>query len=250
MQKLASIAVCACLAGTAWAQKPLFNVLDYGAKNDGSAPSTDAFRQAIQAAAKAGGGTVWVPAGSYVSAAIQLVSNLRLELDSGAVIRFVADRDAYPMVKSRYEGVETMAPAAMIGGENLENVTIAGRGTLMASNPDWRKLAGQDPQWRASWMKVLDLIEHKEPVGGIEKRAHRRFAHHRLAHVDAAHFIFGKRHHPQCHDRNLPGGKYRRHRYRFLPPRAHFGFVFRYRRRCHLSEIGQGRRRAPREPLY
>ncbi|MGA2145395.1 MAG: glycoside hydrolase family 28 protein [Bryobacteraceae bacterium] len=165
MQKLASIAVCACLAGTAWAQKPLFNVLDYGAKNDGSAPSTDAFRQAIQAAAKAGGGTVWVPAGSYVSAAIQLVSNLRLELDSGAVIRFVADRDAYPMVKSRYEGVETMAPAAMIGGENLENVTIAGRGTLMASNPDWRKLAGQDPQWRASWMKVLDLIEHKEPVG-------------------------------------------------------------------------------------
>jgi polygalacturonase len=157
--------MCACLATTAWAQRPFFNVLDYGAKNDGSAPATEAFRQAIQAAASAGGGTVWVPAGNYVSGPIRLVSNLRLEIDAGAVVRFVADRDAYPMVKSRYEGVETLAPAAMIGGENLENVTIAGRGTLSASNPDWRKLVGQDPGWRAAWEKALELIQHNEPVG-------------------------------------------------------------------------------------
>ncbi len=167
--------MCACLAPSAWAQRPFFNVLDYGAKSDGSAPSTEAFQQAIQAAAKAGGGTVWVPAGSYVSGAIQLVSNLRLELDAGAVIRFVADRDAYPLVKSRYEGVETMAPAAMIGGENLENVTIAGRGTLVASNPDWRKLVGQDPQWRTAWGKVLELIQHKDPVGEELRRTAEKF---------------------------------------------------------------------------
>jgi polygalacturonase len=175
MQKLAWIAICACLATTAWAQRPILNVMDFGAKNDGSAPSTDAFRQAIQAAAKAGGGTVWVPAGNYVSGPIQLVSNLRLEIDAGAAIHFVADRDAYPMVKSRYEGVETMAPAAMIGGENLENVTITGRGTLAASNPDWRKLVGQDSQWRTAWTKVLDLIEQKAPVSDDLRRTAEKF---------------------------------------------------------------------------
>src|SRR5260370_30190545 len=42
-----------------------FNILDYGAKNDGSAPGTEAFRAAIQAANAAGGGTVFVPAGEY-----------------------------------------------------------------------------------------------------------------------------------------------------------------------------------------
>jgi len=44
---------------------PIFNVMDYGARNDGSASSTDAFRAAIEAAKKAGGGTVYVPAGTY-----------------------------------------------------------------------------------------------------------------------------------------------------------------------------------------
>jgi hypothetical protein len=40
---------------------PFFNIMDYGAHNDGSTPSTDAIRSAIQAAKTAGGGTVYVP---------------------------------------------------------------------------------------------------------------------------------------------------------------------------------------------
>src|ERR1700690_2572838 len=78
--------------------KPFFNVLDYGARRDGSASSTAAFRNAIQACARAGGGTVFVPAGHYTSGAIELVSNLTFDIDAGAVIRFVANRDEYPMV--------------------------------------------------------------------------------------------------------------------------------------------------------
>src|SRR6266567_9481880 len=117
--------------------RPFFNVLDYGARRDGSASSTAAFRSAIQAAAKAGGGTVFVPSGHYSSGAIELISNLTLHIDAGAVIRFVANREEYPMVASRFEGVETRAPAAMIGGSHLENVTITGRGTIQADNAEW-----------------------------------------------------------------------------------------------------------------
>ena len=53
-----------CCAGCAWGAGPYFNMLDYGARNDASASSTEAFRAAIQAAKAAGGGTVFVPAGN------------------------------------------------------------------------------------------------------------------------------------------------------------------------------------------
>src|SRR5580658_10064120 len=114
---IAFLAVALPLAG----QTPaFFNVLDYGAHRDGSASSTAAFRAAIQACAKAGGGTVVIPAGNYISGAIELVSNLTLDIDAGAVIHFAANREEYPMVASRFEGVETQAPAAMLGGSHLE----------------------------------------------------------------------------------------------------------------------------------
>ena len=141
-----------------------FNILDYGAHRDASAPSTTAFRDAIQAAAKAGGGTVYVPPGQYTSGAVEMVSNLTLFIDAGANIRFLADRSLYPMVPSRFEGTETRAPAAMIGGYKLENITITGRGTLTADNAEWRKLMGSDPVWRTAWMNVIGLLEKKQPV--------------------------------------------------------------------------------------
>ena len=57
----------------AWSAGPVFNVLDYGARNDGSAPATAAIRSAIQAAQTAGGGTVYLPGGNYVTGPIALV---------------------------------------------------------------------------------------------------------------------------------------------------------------------------------
>jgi len=159
-----------CLALPLAAQSTLFNVMDYGAKRDGSASSTSAFKAAIAACAKAGGGTVFVPAGQYTSGAIQLVSHMTLHLDAGATIRFVANRDEYPMVQSRFEGVETRAPAAMIGGYKLEDIAITGRGTIVADNAEWRRLVA-DPSYRAGWTALLGLLEKKQPVPDEVRKA-------------------------------------------------------------------------------
>ncbi len=160
-----------CLAIPLAAQTPaIFNVLDYGAKRDGSTSSTAAFRAAIQACAKAGGGTVFVPAGQYVSGAIELVSHMTFHIDAGAAIRFVASRDEYPMVPSRFEGVETRAPAAMIGGYKLEDVAITGRGTIKADNAEWRALVA-NPANRTAWTNLLNLLEKKAPVPDEVRRA-------------------------------------------------------------------------------
>lgn len=84
-----------------WAANPFFNVADFGAPRDGTAPATDAFRKAIEAAGAAGGGTVVVPAGNYVSGPIALISNLTLHIDAGAVIRFPAARLPFTEGSSR-----------------------------------------------------------------------------------------------------------------------------------------------------
>ncbi len=142
---------------------PFFNVLDYGAKNDGSVRSTTAIRDAIQACAKAGGGTVHFPAGTYLTGAIELTSNLVLQIDAGATLRFHADPSEYPLVKGRWEGTETITPAPLIGGRNLENVTIMGRGTVTTENSEWRRLVDK-PGLRPYWDSLRERLERKEAV--------------------------------------------------------------------------------------
>lgn len=121
-----------------------FNVLDYGAHNNGSASSTDAFRAAIQAAKQAGGGTIYVPPGRYQSGPIVLFSNMTLDVDAGATIAFPVA--PLPFEQTRYLGVETLGPMALIGGHDVENVTVTGRGTLTTGlYGDWAKAYGPPP---------------------------------------------------------------------------------------------------------
>jgi polygalacturonase len=64
----------------------VYNVKTFGARGDGQALDTPAINRAIDAAAKAGGGTVFFPAGSFLSVSIHLKSNITLYLDQGSTI--------------------------------------------------------------------------------------------------------------------------------------------------------------------
>jgi hypothetical protein len=158
------------IGANAWGAGPLFNVLDYGARNDGSAPATEAFRSAIQAAHAAGGGTVYVPAGKYVSGPIELVSNLVLHIEAGATVRFPAMR--LPYTKGRTQGIETIGPAPLIGGYGLENVSITGRGVITTDNAEWIRLmsaptprsdSGPGSAFGPDWNRFLELLQHQTP---------------------------------------------------------------------------------------
>jgi hypothetical protein len=128
------------LAGPGFAQpRALFSVRDFGAVGDGATLDTAAIHNAIEACAKAGGGTVYVPAGTYLTGTVTLKSNITLWLASGATLlgskRFADYPVSDPWAKQslRLEGGVVQGSdwyKALVRGENLENIAIWGPGTI------------------------------------------------------------------------------------------------------------------------
>jgi polygalacturonase len=130
-----------------------FKITDYGALGDGQTDCTGAFEKAISAANKAGGGRVVAPAGTYLSGAIHLRSNVNLYVSEGAVIKFSTDPNKYlPVVFTRFEGIECINYSPNVYAYEQENIAITGKGTLdgQASEDNWW-------QWAISQTDANDI---------------------------------------------------------------------------------------------
>ena len=80
-----------------------FRIIDYGAVGDGTTDCTDAFRRAIWACHRSGGGRVVVPSGTFRTGAIHLRSQVNLHLSMpDSTIRFSTDPAAFPQVFTRW----------------------------------------------------------------------------------------------------------------------------------------------------
>lgn len=119
------------------AQSVIFNIKSFGAKGDGVSLDTKAINDAIDAAANSGGGTVYFPAGTYLSYSIHLKSHISIFLDAGSVL-LAADTSA----KGKYDEAEPNAfdhyqdyghshwHNSLIWGENLNDISIYGPGII------------------------------------------------------------------------------------------------------------------------
>src|SRR3954465_2801882 len=101
----------------------IFDVRAPGAVGDGETNSTKAIQSAIDAAAQAGGGTVLVPAGRYVTGSPVLRSNITPCVGAGAVLPGTQNPDDFPSFASQWDGPGVKPRhAALFIGEELENV--------------------------------------------------------------------------------------------------------------------------------
>jgi polygalacturonase len=126
-------------------RKPVWlSILETGAVRDAREPSTAALQRAIDQCAKAGGGTVLVPAGRYMTGTIWMRSNITLHLEAGAVLQGIPDLTAFPVWTSRWEGGAQPVHAAMIAGEGLHDIAITGRGTLDGCGRFWWDLFAKE----------------------------------------------------------------------------------------------------------
>lgn len=148
-----------------------FDITKFGAVADDKSDSTDAIRKAIDACHDAGGGRVVVPAGTFITGAIHLKSNVNLYLSTGATLKFSTNPEKYlPVVYTRFEGTECMNYSPLIYAFEQENIAVTGSGTLDGSASDqnwwaWTRRRGNDEALaRSSVRKLLDYGERGVPV--------------------------------------------------------------------------------------
>jgi polygalacturonase len=124
-----------------------FPITDYGASS-GGADNTAAFARAVAACNAAGGGRVTVPAGTWATGKIELLSNVNLNLAGGATIRFSTDPARYlPVVLTRWQGIECYNYSPLVHAEGQTNVAITGSGTLDGQGAAWKPFGGGGADW-------------------------------------------------------------------------------------------------------
>ncbi|CAN5458297.1 exopolygalacturonase PelB [soil metagenome] len=112
-------------------KKKDYDILKFGAKAGGQFDCREAINNAIDTCSKEGGGRVVVPAGEFLTGAIQLKSNVNLYLSKGSTLKFSMDPKAYmPVVHTRWEGMELMHLSPFIYAYEQTNIGITGEGTL------------------------------------------------------------------------------------------------------------------------
>lgn len=114
------------------------NMQSFGAKADGNVSNTAVIKKAIDKLSQNGGGTLFFPAGTYLTGPIVLKSNITIDIEAGATIKFTDDMSEYiPFVEMRYEGVVMKSFCPLFYAYEQENITIKGEGTIDGNGKKW-----------------------------------------------------------------------------------------------------------------
>lgn len=149
----------------------------FGAKTDGKTSNTAIIKKAIDKLSAQGGGTLFFPAGTYLTGPIVLKSNITLDIEAGATIKFTDDFAEYtPFVEMRYEGVVMKSFCPMIYAYEQENITIKGEGTIDGNGKRWWygtftiEGAHKDENFKKELEKYQDMWSKANPNFKIEEQ--------------------------------------------------------------------------------
>ncbi|MFP5205600.1 MAG: glycoside hydrolase family 28 protein [Acidobacteriota bacterium] len=115
-----------------------------GAVGDGKTLNTGKLQAAIDRLAAQGGGTLMIPAGTFLSGALFLKPGVHLRLEKGGVLKGSTDVRDYPMRRTRIEGHFQQWLPALINADGCDQLRIGGEGTLDGSGA---------PFWQAFWTR-------------------------------------------------------------------------------------------------
>ena len=117
-----------------------FLITKYGAKTTNSAAQNQkAINKAIATCSKKGGGRVIVPSGTFITGAITLLSHVNLVVEKDAVLKFAFEPDLYPIVPTRWEGIDCRNLSPCIYAYKQTDIAVTGEGTIDGSgaNDTW-----------------------------------------------------------------------------------------------------------------
>jgi polygalacturonase len=163
-----------------------FDVTEYGAKGDGKVLDTDAINKAIDAASAKGGGTVYFPAGTYLSFSIRLKSNITLYLDNGSTI-LAADpavhKGSYDLPEpNEFDAYQDFGHShwknSLMWGIGIENFAIVGQGRIdglglsrRSPGPRRPRTVGETPASMANNVSPLGETSDVKEMNGLGTKA-------------------------------------------------------------------------------
>ncbi len=116
-------------------ENSVYNILDFGAKNNKNHLSTLSIQNAIDHCTAQGGGKVLIPPGEYLTGTIVLKDNVTLYLEAGATLLASQDsldyKNDFTVVKSNIAGTEGAGiTPVLIYAKDAKNISIKGKGTI------------------------------------------------------------------------------------------------------------------------
>jgi hypothetical protein len=126
----------------------VYNIRAYGAKGDGTTIDTAALQAAIDACANDGGGTVLVPAGTFVIGTTELKSDVTLHIAAGGTLLGSGDGKQYHAVDAiPLHGDETLNDGnwALLFAVKAQRLTIEGPGTINGQGAQFHSLVRGTP---------------------------------------------------------------------------------------------------------
>lgn len=116
-----------------------FSIADFGAVKGGGINNAEAMAKAIEACNKAGGGSVVIPEGDWLTGPIHLKSNVNLYLAENAILYFTDNPSDYlPAVMTSWEGMECYNYSPLVYAINCENIAMTGKGVLKPKMDTWK----------------------------------------------------------------------------------------------------------------
>lgn len=159
-----------------------------GADISGKKLNTALINKTINKLNAKGGGTLFFPAGTYLTGAIKMKSNITIELEAGATLLFSDNFDDYlPFVEMRHEGIMMKSFSPLIYAVDAENITIKGEGKLDGQGKKWwteffrvmvdlkdngvRDINKYQPMWdQANDVKALYVETNEDYVSSMQRR--------------------------------------------------------------------------------
>jgi len=110
------------------------SIRDFGALGDATTKDTASIQRTIDRCAVLGGGEVLIPAGNYLTGALQLRSKVLLRLDKDAILTGTDSFDDYPVTEVRWEGKWIPGHTALLYAIDAEDTGIVGPGKIIGNN--------------------------------------------------------------------------------------------------------------------
>jgi DNA sulfur modification protein DndE len=163
----------------------IISIVDFGAVADGYRLNTKAFAGAVDACTKAGGGTVIVPSGTWLTGPIKLQSNVNLHLERGALIQFSKRIEDFTIIERFDRKSRRYVITPPIYADKATNIAITGYGVIDGAGESWRYVKREkltERQWREltrsggvvtpdgrEWWPSEEAMKGEEYLQGLEK---------------------------------------------------------------------------------